>query len=103
MVDVYVERDCAISLRGTAYTAGAIVTPDYLVAYPAANGVLTDWHGAAIGTWRATSTWRTPRSFVSSTMHQIEAKVNGMVYTGRGAGVGMIYRGKRKAKGSARR
>lgn len=30
-------------------------------------------------------------------MYQIEATVDGITYTGRGAGVGMIYKGKRKA------
>jgi hypothetical protein len=71
--------------------------PDFIIAYPCANGVLGDFHGNPIGTWRAVSTWRTPRSFYSGTMSQIEAVVNGVRYTGRGAGEGMVYKGKRKA------
>lgn len=98
MTAIYVERDCTFTHEGHRYTAGgAVVTPDRIVAYPAAGGVLGDWHGNAIGTWRAVRTWRTPHSYVSSTMSQIEAKVDGVAYTGRGAGIGMVYRGKRRA------
>jgi hypothetical protein len=94
----YIEQDCSFEHEGRKFTAGgAVVAPDFIVAYPKANGVLGDWHGNTIGTWRAASTWRTPRSFYSATMSQIEAEVNGVTYTGRGAGEGMIYKGKRKA------
>jgi len=95
----YVEQNCVVEHEGKKFeSGGAVVTPDHIVAYPKANGVLGDWHGKAIGTWRAISTWKTPRSFMSSTMSQIEANVNGVVYTGRGAGESMIFKGKRKAK-----
>jgi hypothetical protein len=95
--EMYVETDCVFEVEGHKYEAdGAVVTPDRIVAYPGENGRLNDWHGNPIGTYRIVSTWRTPRSYVSSTMHQIEATVNGIVYTGRGAGTGMIYTGKRK-------
>src|SRR5262249_31942743 len=70
-----------------------------IVGYPGDNGALHDWHGNAIGSWRTVATWRTPRSYVSSTMSQIEATVDGATYTGRGAGKGMIYRGKLKRRG----
>lgn len=94
----YIERDCTFTHEGRTFEAGgAVVTPDSIVAYPGRDGVLTDWHGAILGTWRATSSWRTPHSFVSSRMYQIEANVRGVVYTGRGCGVGMVFRGKRKA------
>lgn len=83
--------------NGRKFNAGgAIVTPVHIVAYPGANGILTDWHGNKLGTWRATSTWKTPRSCYSSTMSQIEAIVNGVTYTGRGAGEGMVFKGKAK-------
>ncbi len=92
----YTETDCTITREGRVYSAGgAVVSADVIVAYTAAGGILTDWHGRPIGTWRATRTWRTPRSWVSSAMSQIWAKVDGVTYTGRGAGVGMIYRGRR--------
>lgn len=85
--------------EGKTFSAnGAYVDKDFIVAYPKANGILGDCKGQAIGTWRAVSTWRTPRSWVSSTMSQIEATVNGIRYTGRGAGENMLYKGKRKAK-----
>lgn len=73
---------------------------DEITGYPGAAGILKDWHGNPIGKWRITSTWATPRSYVSSTMHQIEATIGGGVYTGRGAGENMAWRGKRKAGGA---
>jgi hypothetical protein len=98
MADIYIERDCIWTHEGRGYEAGgAIVTPDHIIAYPAADGVLCDWHGAVLGTWRATSTWKLPRSWMSATMSAITARVGGVTYKGRGCGVGMIYRGKRSA------
>ncbi len=94
-VATYVEQDCTI--EGRAYTAGgAIVTDQFIIGYPAKGGILTDWHGAELGTWRSVASWRV-HSFIGSTMHQIEARVDGVTYTGRGFGEGMIYKGKRKA------
>ena len=52
-----------------------------LIGYLGGNGVMTDWHGEAIGTYRITASWATPRSWVSSRMHQSAGK--GMEYTGR--------------------
>lgn len=93
----FIETDCTITLEGRTFeSGGAVVTPEQIVAYPKENGVLGDWHGNQIGTWRTVATWRTPRSCYSSTMNQIEATVNGVRYIGRGAGVGMIYKGKVK-------
>ena len=95
----YIETDCVFTIDGAAFeSGGAIVTPDFITAYPEKNGMLMDWHGKVVlGTWRATSTWRTPHSYVSSTMSQIEARVGGVIYTGRGAGAGIVFHGKRKA------
>ena len=94
----YIETDCTFTAEGRSYTSGgAFVSPERIIAYPKENGVLGDWHGNAIGTWKAVSTWKTPRSYMSSTMSQIEAVVNGIKYTGRGCGIGMLYRGKRVA------
>ncbi len=93
----YIEHDCTFEHEGKAFTAGgAYITDRHIAAYPAKNGILANWHGDPIGTWKAVSTWETPRSYVSSTMSQIEALVNGIRYTGRGAGEGMIFRGKTK-------
>jgi hypothetical protein len=95
----YVETGCTIVHNGKAYTAGgAVVSRQSVVAYLANNGVLTDWQGKALGTYRVTGKWKTPRSYVSSDMWQVEATVAGIVYTGRSAGIGMVYSGKAKSK-----
>lgn len=93
----YVEKDCVITHEGREFEAGgAVVTTDYIIAYPSKDGRLCDWHGKVIGTWRTVSRWRV-NSWYGSHMEQIEAVVDGVRYTGRGFGEGMIYKGKRKA------
>ena len=111
----YIERDCIFTHEGKAFeSAGAIVTPDIVVGYVGKviggrgfNGALgsehpyralTDWHGNSLGTIRLTSSWRTPRSYMASRMYQAYATVNGVTYTGRTCGEGMIFTGKRCAK-----
>jgi hypothetical protein len=95
---MYIEKDCTFEHEGRTFEAGgAVVTPDRIIAYLGKDGVLTDWHGNKIGTYRVTSTWRTPASYVSSTMHQVYATVDGVTYTGRSAGVGMSFKGRRVA------
>ena len=97
MSATFVERPCVFTAGGRAFEAGgAAGSEGHLVAYLGEGGVLTDWHGSPIGTYRITATWRTPRSFASGRMHQVEATVGGRVYTGRSAGVGCVYRGRRK-------
>jgi hypothetical protein len=94
----YVERDCSVVLQGRRFRAGgAVVTATTIVAYPSAGGILADWHGRPIGTWRKVATWlvrvpswRTPPTAIM----QIRAVVNGVTYTGRGQGPGMIFRGR---------
>jgi len=94
----YVETSCTIELAGQTFEAGgAVVTPDAIVAYLGPARVLTDWHAQRIGTYRIVSSWTTPRSTVSERMHQVEAVVDGVTYTGRSAGLGMIFKGKRKS------
>ena len=78
-------------------SGGALVTDDRIIAYPDEGGVLKDWHGNKLGTWRSVGSWPVRNSAYGTRMHQIEAKVNGVTYTGRGFGVGMSYSGKRKA------
>lgn len=70
--------------------------PDYITAYLAKDGILTDWYGTPIGTYKIVSTWKTPRSYVSSTMNAVHATVAGKVYKGRSAGVGMFFNGRGK-------
>ncbi len=102
-MSVYVERDCTFEFEGRSFeSGGAVVTPGYIFAYPAADGVLRDWHGREIGSWREVSRWRMAQWSPAGGwfMLQIEARVGGVLYTGRGFGVGMVYRGRRKVRQS---
>ncbi len=93
-----IEQDCTIEHGGKTFEAGgAIVAPDFCIAYIGPNGALNDWHGRKIGTIRVRSSWRVS-SWMGTHMHQIEATVDGVTYTGRSFGEGMIYRGRRKAR-----
>lgn len=95
----YVESDCTIEHEGRKFTAGGeVVTDRFITAYLGKNGVLTDWHGEAIGTYRILSTWYTLRSHISSTMNSVECFVNGVRYVGRSAGVGMYINAKRSPR-----
>jgi hypothetical protein len=85
-----------IEHEGREFSAlGSVVTGDYVVAYKKGTTVTT-WAGDVLGTCRVVSTWKTPRSYVSTEMHQLEAVINGVRYRGRCAGDGMIFRGRRK-------
>lgn len=105
--DAYAEPDCTFRFQGRAFEAGgAVVTPDYLIAYPADGGRLNDWHGRQIGTYRVLSgrpaVFFGRRSWQGSRWLYMRASVNGREYTLRGFGVGMIARGKAlKAQGGA--
>lgn len=95
---VYLEGPARFEHAGRTFTAdGAVVTESHCVAYLASQGVLTDWQGTPIGTWRAVSSWSTPRSFMSSRMYQVHATVQGRTYTGRSAGASLLFRGRRIA------
>ena len=80
--------------EGREYASrGATVTPTYAVAYPGKDGILKNWGGKAIGTWKAVASWPI-RSYMGSRMYQIRAWIDGRCYTGRGFGEGMLWRGK---------
>lgn len=97
-MNTYVEQDCSIEHEGNTYTSGgAVVTEQYLIAYPGANGVLNDWHGKPLGTWRVLSSWPV-RSWIGSRMYSIECYVEGVRYVGRGFGKGMSLRAKRSPR-----
>lgn len=92
----YIELDCTITHDGKSYTAnGAYLDENACIGYLHTDGILTNWHGCPIGTYRIAATWKTPRSYVSATMSQVYATVNGITYTGRSAGIGMLFRGRR--------
>lgn len=95
----FVEQDCTVAFQGKSFTAGgAHQIGNRLVAYLGKAGTVTTWHGGPIGTYRTVSTWKTPRSYVSGTMSQVTVLADGVYYTGRSAGVGMAFSGRRKAK-----
>ena len=94
-MEPYIEQDCTFEHEGRKFeSGGAVVTPDWLVAYPGDAGVLSDWHGKPLGTWRVLSSWRV-NSWIGSTMYSIECFVDGVRYVGRGFGKGVSLRAKR--------
>lgn len=101
----FIEQNCSIELEGKIFSAsGAYIAGDRALCYlklpngdqPYARGTVTDWHGNELGACVVTARWCTPRSWVSSHMLQVEATINGRVYTGRSAGDGMLWAGKVK-------
>src|SRR5262245_59803810 len=85
--------------EGREYIAmGSVVTNTHCTAYLGKNRQLTKWDGTVIGRWSVASSWPTPRSYVSSRMYQIEAWVGAALYTGRSAGEGMVFNGRRVAR-----
>lgn len=95
----YIEKDCIFEHEGRKFeSGGAVVTDDYLVAYPGKNGILKDWHGAQIGTYRVISSRPAVffgyRSCWADKYYYMRAQVNGRTYSLRGFGVGMFARGR---------
>ena len=92
--------------EGHEYTAmGSHVTPEDAVGYAKIDEVdhwqptsITSWEGKHLGYARITASWSTPQSYWSRRMYQIRACINGVWYTGRTAGNGMLWRGKRCAQ-----
>lgn len=109
---MYVEQDCTIEHEGQTFEAGgAVVTPEYAIGYCdglethyrgtfSTDGVIMSWHGAVLGevyTCRRFSNWQ-PHLGLWCTMFQVTAIIDGVKYTGRTQGNGMIWKGKRVAK-----
>ena len=111
----YTERDCTIKHEGRTFEAkGAYVDKDHArgyvnftqpiertgtdsrqeLGYKGRQLVITDWHGKPLGYGRIGSSWPI-RSYISDRMYQIYAKINGIEYTGRSCGEGMVWNGKR--------
>jgi hypothetical protein len=101
MTQPYIEQDCTIEYKGRKFTSGgAIVADDYLIAYPAEHGVLKDWHGNALGTWRVISSrpavFFGHGSFYGNNYYYMRATLSdGRKYSLRGFGKGMIAKGRR--------
>jgi len=99
MNEPYVEPNCTITHDGQEYqSGGAFVSDTYLIAYPAAGGVLRDWHGNQLGTWRPISSrkavWFGRRSYQGDRYYYMHATVNGRQYSLRGYGINMVARGR---------
>jgi hypothetical protein len=94
LIMTFIEQDCTITHEGREFTAGgAAITNDRITAYLGENGVVTDWHGNAIGTYVIASSWPI-HSYISSKMYAIHATVERKLYKGRGCGAGMSFNGK---------
>lgn len=62
------------------------------------TGIVTDTGGKRrMGTYVVTARWKTPKSYVSDIMLQVDVRIGGVVYTGRSAGNGMAWVGRRKS------
>lgn len=97
-METFIETDCTIEHNGRKFTAaGAFVSDQYVVAYVGKDWTLTDWHGNKLGNCHVSSSWRI-NSFRSDRMYQIYATINGVQYTGRGLGEGMVCRFRRCAR-----
>ncbi len=90
---MYVETNCTVVIpaRAVGYVKAENNRPGCVVE-------ITDWHGRLLGHGVITAIWRTPRSYVSSHMMQIRAVIDGVAYTGRSCGNGMIWSGRRSAR-----
>jgi hypothetical protein len=90
-----IETDCAITFHGRKYEAnGAMITDRWIIAYMSNDmGSVTDWHGETLGHAKVKTSWATP---TNDRCYQVECNVNGITYTGRTGGGGMIYKGKVK-------
>jgi len=96
------EPHCTIEHEGKEYTSGgAFTSPDYAIGYLKfdreylyATGEVTTWHGEHLGTARISAMWKV-KSYIGSHMMQVECCIDGVWYTGRSFGSGMIWKGKR--------
>lgn len=103
----YVETDC--TFQGFE-SGGAMVAPDYAIAYVAypwtvrdahlnreyvgMSVTLTNWHGEPIGTAVVTGKWPNPRGIFSRHNFSYRATIDGRKYNMRGGGAGMVAKGK---------
>lgn len=99
---VYTEL-ATIIIEGKDFTnVGGFYDGNYAVGYlgKSVDGgfSINDWMGAHLGNAYVIHSWKTPRSFVSSEYFQVEAIISGVIYTGRCAGLSMLWKGKRKSK-----
>jgi hypothetical protein len=69
----YVEQDCVMKFQGKEFEyGGAIVDENHCIAYLAKDGILVDWHGRTLGTYKITHTWRLPwNSYTATHQNQV--------------------------------
>ena len=84
----YVACDNAMRSRVEQYEL-LTTRPGRFSAYVGKGGTITTFTGDVLGTATPTSTWKTPRSFVSQTMTQYRVTMAGRAYTGRCGGEGL--------------
>lgn len=94
-------EECTIRHEGRCFSArGAEVgggrATGYLHQADGGAWYLGGFDGRRLGACQITATWRTPRSSLSDIMVQAKCKIDGVWYIGRGAGDGMLWRGKRR-------
>lgn len=84
---------CDNAMRGRVEQYELLTNPpERFTAYISSKPVehrITTWCGDELGTAMCMSTWRTPRSFVSSTLSEWHVMMAGRKYVGRSAGHGM--------------
>lgn len=96
----YVERNCVFEIQGKKFeSGGACYDGQYARAYMSSDmKAVGTWQGEKLGDAKIVSCWQTPRSNLSYQSYQVEAMIDGVLYSGRTAGGGMAWNGKRKAK-----
>jgi hypothetical protein len=115
MTNAYVEQDCCFEHEGRSFCAGgAAINGDVAIGYVTglpeddraarlsafrvSLGVITNWHGdETLGRITRFTSWPI-RSYLSPRMYQITARIDGVFYTGRSGGNGMIWRARKVAK-----
>jgi hypothetical protein len=95
----FVEQDCTFEHEGRKFTSGgAAVFGKHAIAYMTSDmRRITTWHGDDIGPAKVVASWPMPYSWLSQRQYQVEATINGKLYTGRTMGGSMLWRGKLKA------
>jgi len=87
-----------VTHNGKDYSAlGSVITDSHITAYLGKDGQLQKWDGTVIGHYNIVTSWPV-RSYVTAHMYQVEAWIGPRCYTGRSAGVGMVFNGKRVAR-----
>jgi hypothetical protein len=98
-MDTYIETDCKIEIDGRTFeNGGAYQTDTHIIGYMSKDMTeLTDWHRNKLGNAHVSSSWRV-YSVWTDRYYQVYVCIKGIYYTGRTAGAGMVFHGKRCAK-----